>query len=59
MRAAYITELGPPEVIQVGELPVPVPGPTDVLVRVEFVVVDPVDTLVRSGPTPPRRRSRS
>jgi NADPH:quinone reductase-like Zn-dependent oxidoreductase len=54
MRAAYITRLGPPEVIQVGELPVPVPGPTDVLVRVEVVVVDPVDTLVRSGayPTP-------
>jgi NADPH:quinone reductase-like Zn-dependent oxidoreductase len=54
MRAAYITRLGPPEAIQVGELPVPVPGPTDVLVRVEVVVVDPVDTLVRSGayPTP-------
>jgi NADPH:quinone reductase-like Zn-dependent oxidoreductase len=54
MRAAYITRLGPPEVIQVGELPVPVPGPTDVLVRVEVVVVDPVDTMVRSGayPTP-------
>jgi NADPH:quinone reductase-like Zn-dependent oxidoreductase len=56
MRAAYITQLGPPEVIRVGELPVPVPGPTDVLVRVEVVAVDPVDTLVRSGayrtPTP-------
>jgi NADPH:quinone reductase-like Zn-dependent oxidoreductase len=54
MRAAYIAELGPPEVIQVGVLPVPVPGPTDVLVRVEVVVVDPVDTMVRSGayPTP-------
>jgi NADPH:quinone reductase-like Zn-dependent oxidoreductase len=56
MRAAHITELGPPEVIRVGELPVPGPGPTDVLVRVEVVVVDPVDTLVRSGayrtPTP-------
>ncbi len=55
MRAAYITRLGPPEAIRVGELPVPVPGPTDVLVQVEVVVVDPVDTLVRSGayPTPP------
>jgi NADPH:quinone reductase-like Zn-dependent oxidoreductase len=34
----------------------PVPGPTDVLVRVEAVAVDPVDTFVRSGayrtPTP-------
>jgi NADPH:quinone reductase-like Zn-dependent oxidoreductase len=54
VRAAYITELRPAESIRVGELPVPVPGPTDVLVRVEVVVVDPVDTMVRSGayPTP-------
>ena len=54
MRAAYVTEPGPPAAIRVGRLPVPSPGPTDVLVRVELVVVDPVDTLVRSGayPTP-------
>jgi NADPH:quinone reductase-like Zn-dependent oxidoreductase len=54
MRAAYLTELGPADAIRVGELPVPTPGPTDVLVRVELVVVDPVDALVRSGayPTP-------
>jgi NADPH:quinone reductase-like Zn-dependent oxidoreductase len=56
MRAAYITELGPAEAIRAGELPVPAAGPTDVLVRVEVVVVDPVDTMVRSGayrtPTP-------
>ena len=54
MRAAYITELGPADAIRVGELPVPAIGPTDVLVRVEVVAVDPVDTMVRSGayPTP-------
>ena len=56
MRAAYITAPGPAEAIRVGELPVPEPGPTDVLVRVEVVVVNPVDTMVRSGayvtPTP-------
>jgi NADPH:quinone reductase-like Zn-dependent oxidoreductase len=56
MRAAYLTELGPAGAIRVGELPVPEPGPTDVLVRVEVVAVNPVDTLVRSGafatPTP-------
>ena len=56
MKAAYITELGSPDVITYGELPRPVPGPTDVLVRVEAVAVDPVDTFVRSGayrtPTP-------
>lgn len=54
MRAAYINELGPAENIEHGELPVPVPGPTDVLVRVAAVAVNPVDTFVRSGayPTP-------
>jgi hypothetical protein len=54
MRAAYVTELGPADAIRVGELPVPAVGPTDVLVRVEVVVVNPVDTMVRSGayPTP-------
>ncbi len=56
MHAAYITELGSPDVIVYGQLPQPVPGPTDVLVRVDAVAVNPVDTFVRSGayrtPTP-------
>ncbi|AXH96968.1 NADPH:quinone reductase [Ornithinimicrobium avium] len=54
MVAAYVEELGPAELIRVGPLPVPVVGPTEVLVRVEVVAVDPVDTLVRWGafPTP-------
>ena len=47
MRAAYLTELGGPEVIQVGELPQPRPGPTDVLVRVDAVGVNMVDTFAR------------
>ena len=49
MRAAFIEHLGPPEDIRVGELPVPVPGPADVLVRVGACTVNPVDTFVRSG----------
>lgn len=49
MRAAYLTGPGGPEVIRVGDLPVPVPGPTDVLVRVEAVAVNPVDALIRAG----------
>lgn len=54
MAAAYIDALGPADSIQYGELPVPAVGPTDVLVAVEAVVVDPVDTFVRAGrfPTP-------
>nr|BFD81834.1 zinc-binding dehydrogenase [Streptomyces sp. Xyl84] len=49
MRAAYIEELGPPEVIRWGELPPPVPGAGEVLVDVLATAVDPVDTFVRSG----------
>ncbi|MFI5619680.1 NADPH:quinone reductase [Streptomyces sp. NPDC051567] len=49
MYAAYIEELGPADVIRFGELPAPVPGPSDVLVEVEVVSVNHVDTFVRSG----------
>ncbi|WP_151769772.1 NADPH:quinone reductase [Streptomyces abyssomicinicus] len=49
MLAAYIEELGPPDVIRVGELPPPRPGPCDVLVDVEVTAVNQVDTFVRSG----------
>jgi NADPH:quinone reductase-like Zn-dependent oxidoreductase len=49
MRAAYVTAHGPAETIGVGELPVPAVGPADVLVAVQVVVVNPVDTFIRSG----------
>jgi NADPH2:quinone reductase len=49
MRAAYITQTGGPEVIRVGPLPDPVPGPRDVLVRIKASAVNPIDTYVRSG----------
>jgi len=49
MLAAYVERLGSADLIRVGELPVPRPGPTDVLVEVETVAVNPVDALVRSG----------
>lgn len=56
MRAAYVNRLGGPELVEVGELPDPVAGPGDVLVRVAFAPVNHVDTFVRSGgyrtPTP-------
>lgn len=52
MRAAFFAEPGRAEAVKVGELPVPVPGPTDVLVAVEAAVIDPVDTLIRSGRWP-------
>ncbi|TAM81546.1 MAG: NADPH:quinone reductase [Acidobacteria bacterium] len=49
MRAAFIRETGGVDKIEVGELPVPRPGPTDVLVRMEASDVNHVDLLVRSG----------
>ncbi|WP_371498444.1 NADPH:quinone reductase [Kitasatospora sp. NBC_00374] len=49
MRAAFIEQLGPPQNIHYGEVPAPVAGPTDVLVDVLAVSVNPVDTFVRSG----------
>lgn len=49
MYAAFIRECGPPDVIRFDTMPVPRPGPTDVLVRVEAVSVNHVDTFVRSG----------
>lgn len=54
MYAAWIDRLGGPECIRYGELPAPRPVPTDVLVRVQAIAVNPVDTFVRSGafPTP-------
>ena len=49
MRAAYVERLGGPEQIRVGELPVPRPGPTDVLVQVAASAVNVVDGFVRAG----------
>lgn len=49
MRAVWIDRPGPVENLRYGQLPVPAPGPAEVLVRVEAVAVNPVDTFVRSG----------
>lgn len=49
MRAAYITEFCDPSGIHYGDLPDPQPTAGHVVVRVEAVAVDRVDTFVRSG----------
>jgi NADPH2:quinone reductase len=49
MQAAYIDQLGPPENIRYGELPLPVVRERDVLVKVAAVTVNPIDTYIRSG----------
>ncbi len=52
MKAAYITRTGPPEVIIYGDLPAPKPGPTECLIKVAAVDVNPIDTYVRGGIVP-------
>lgn len=49
MRAAFIDRRGSADEIRYGVLPMPTPGPTDVLVRVTAAAVNHVDTFVRSG----------
>lgn len=49
MRAAFYNRYGGPEVLQVGELPDPVTGPDDVVVRVAAAGVNPVDWKIRAG----------
>ena len=49
MKAAYIGRVGPPDAIQWGELPDPVPTAKHVLVEVAAVAVNPIDTYIRAG----------
>lgn len=49
MKAAYIEKTGPPEVIQVGEIPTPEPGEGQVLVKIGTAALNPIDTYIRNG----------
>jgi len=49
MKAAYINKTGPPENIHYDDLPAPKPGPTQCLVKVSAVALNPVDTYIRGG----------
>lgn len=49
MKAAFFTETGAPDVIQVGELPKPSIGSNELLIRNHAASVNPIDTYVRSG----------
>jgi NADPH:quinone reductase len=49
MQAAVITEFGEPEKIKIVDLPEPVPGPGQVLVKVEASDITPGDTLTVDG----------
>ena len=49
MKAAYITSTGAADCIQFGDLPKPVAGAGQVLLRMEAVAVNPIDTYIRGG----------
>ena len=54
MRAAVFPRTGPPDVLEVRDLPDPgEPGPGEVRVRVGAVSVNPIDTYVRGGTVSP------
>jgi NADPH2:quinone reductase len=55
MKAIRLHTFGAPEVMQLEEAPDPQPGPGQVVVRVQAVGVNPVETYIRSGiyPKPP------
>lgn len=54
-RVAQYTEIGPPEVLHVVEVPDPTPGAGEVVVEVRAAGVNPLDWKLRSGlrPSPP------
>ena len=49
MKAAFIRKTGDPSVIEYADLPTPEPRPTEVLVKVGAVSVNPIDTYIRGG----------
>ena len=53
MRAVTIREPGGPDVLTVGEVPDPVPGPGEVLVAVAATAVNRADVMQRQGHYPP------
>jgi len=52
VKAIRVHEFGGPEVLRLEEVPVPSPGPGQVLVRLHAIGVNPVETYQRSGSNP-------
>jgi NADPH2:quinone reductase len=52
MRAVWWTNYGPPSVLTPGDAPDPVPGPGQVLVRVESAGIPFIETQIRAGRSP-------
>lgn len=55
MKAVQFAQYGGPEVLQVQELPDPIPGPADVLIQVKATTVNRLDLFQRDGSRPVAR----
>ena len=49
MQAVHITRTGGPEVLEIVDMPIPAPGPGEVLIRHEAIGLNFIDTYQRSG----------
>jgi len=52
VKAIVVHEFGPPKVMKLEEVPTPKPTGTQVLIKVEAVGVNPVETYIRGGSYP-------
>ena len=52
MKAVYITDFGPPSVLQVKEAPLPEPGPGQIRIKVAATTVNFADIQARRNPGP-------
>src|SRR6266516_2370291 len=52
MKAVQFAQHGGPEVLQVKEVPDPIPGPDDVLIQVKATTVNRLDLFQRNGSRP-------
>ncbi len=49
MRAGFINSTGAPDILQVGDLATPEPGPGEVRVRIQFAALNHLDLWIRKG----------
>lgn len=53
MRAAICTRYGPPDVVEIRDVPTPTPNPNEVLIRVHAACVNSGDARIRGFKVPP------